>query len=148
MAGGLITPQVAGSVGGVILKEYRRQLAITKKVATRRTLESLESRVLGTVKGQVVEIWGGSGWRHIEVGKRANTKMPVKKTNDGWVLLEPLKEWHETVAPQIPRFLLARKIARDARAGVPLADSALERAWPKVGEVLLAGFSRQMLKNF
>lgn len=135
----------ADAVASTLLSEFQRILVTKGKVATRETYNSLESRIKTTGKGFAVEIWGGPGWRHIEKGKRANTKMPVKKVGETWVLLEPLASWKRLKAPNIPQFLFARGIARRARAGIPLTDPALERSWPRIEDRMAEAFTRGLL---
>lgn len=134
-------------IADILRDEFRRELALKGKIATRDTWNSIETIVRSTVSKDVVDVMGGVGWRHIEVGKRANTKLPVRKNGDKWELLEPLKRWKDTMAPNIPQFPFARAIAKRARAGIPLTTPAFDRAFPKVGEAFIDGFARGLLKS-
>ena len=133
-------------VQSVLLSAFQEQLALKGKIATRATYNSLETSAKGVASGGfIVEVKGGRGWFHIEAGKRANTKLPVKKEGDKFVLLEPLASWAKAKVPNIPYFLLARSIAKKARAGIPLTQPALEKAMPKVEKLVANMYAKAFM---
>ena len=135
-------PRVVERVESLLLASFQRELALKGKIATRATWNSIDTRHMRSVNAVRVEVLGGRGWFHIEAGKRANTKLPVKKGPDGkFRLVEPLLSWKRVVVPNIPDYLLARAIARKARAPVPLTRPATERAMGGVMEAVARGFA-------
>ena len=82
-------------------------------------------------------VYGGEGYIWATLGKKANTKLPMVKSGGVWDLLEPLKTWHGIVTPDIPKFILARAIARKPRSPIDLTGRADKVIRPAVQVALL-----------
>jgi hypothetical protein len=84
------------------------------RVESKRSEDSIESKV-----------YGGAGMKFIVQGKKANTRLPVRKVGDRWELVQELKDWKAVKGLDIPDFLLARGIAKNKRDPVDMASETL-----------------------
>jgi len=110
----------AVALGKKIRTVFQIPLVRNRKVVTKITLNSI--RVVTTHIGNLVtyDVFAGGGYVFIQRGKRANTKFPVKKVGNTFVLVEPLRKWKAAKGLSIPDFLLARSIATNPRRPINL----------------------------
>lgn len=135
-------------VSDIMRTEFQDQFKRVRGTATGDTLKSITVKV--KVTQQLVEwsVFAGPGYIWAVRGKRANTKLPVIRTGSGWELVEPLKRWHQIKTPGMPEFLLARAIARKARAPIPLTERADKRLQPQIQPLLLnSGIDKTILTS-
>jgi hypothetical protein len=120
---------LTGRASFEVKRAMRDSLTRRDKVATRQTYASVNAVSTATPSGSLSVLGSaGEGWRFVEAGKRAGTKLPMVKTADGWRLVDRLAAWKKARALTMPDFLLARKIAVNPRAPVELSRPALHDA--------------------
>lgn len=130
--------QVAIQIGNLTVEEYHDVLDDQNKVATGKTKESIEYEIRIKDKYTVsVVILADKGLFHIEVGKKANTKLPVKKEGDVFVLVDELQDWKDAIVPDFNDYLLARTIAENPREGIPITQIVWDQIKEKISILLL-----------
>lgn len=90
------------------------QTAKSVRVDSERTEGAIESKV-----------YAAGGMKFIVEGKKANTKLPMRKVGDRWELVPQLKSWKAIVGFGGSDYLLARYIAKNERAPVDVASETL-----------------------
>jgi hypothetical protein len=125
--------KVSTAIRGIFVSEFTK----VRGTATGDTLRSINVKVVFGQPFVTWEVYAGEGYVWAQRGKRANTKLPVKKTGNGWELVAPLKRWHAIKTPSMPEFVLARAIARKARAPIPITARADQRISPIVGTIIM-----------
>lgn len=105
-------------------------LALQKndKIVSGKTAKSIRSEIEfpDNQDEANISVVGGEWLRYIIEGKPANTKLPVRKTSDGWELVQDLKNWKAIVGFGGSDFLLARTIAKNPRAPVDIPGDAIK----------------------
>lgn len=128
------------------------QIALERhdKVATGSTLRSIEVRKVAKPTFYGFEVWAGPGFRFTQWGKRANTKLPVYKQGGRFYLVPELAAWKKAVGATMPDFLLARSIARKARAPVDLIGEAEKDIKTYLEKSIIEdlGFEEYFLRQF
>lgn len=113
-------------VSTILAEAYRRVLTQKNKIATRTTINSIKGGHRKNRDGVTAYVSADRGLFFIQSGKRANTKLPMKKTGGKWRLVERLELWKNAVGFGGPDFLLARSIARKSRKGIDITGQVLE----------------------
>lgn len=90
---------------------------------TERSIETVVSERTDTVIGFSTS--GAGAIPFVIEGKPANTKLPVRKTANGFELVTDLQEWKKIRGFGGSDYLLARSIARKAKAPVDLGAESL-----------------------
>jgi len=98
---------------------FQKALEQKNKVATGDTLRSVQVKMRISANFIEFQVYAGVGFKYIEWGKRANTKMPVEKIGNKFFLVKPLAKWKKALSITIPDFVLARAIARNPWRGFP-----------------------------
>lgn len=127
---------------------FQQEFKAVRGTATGETLKSITVKT--TVSKQLVQwnVYAGEGYIWAVRGKRANTKLPMVRTGSGWDLVSNLRRWHQIKTPNMPKFLLARSIARKARAPIPLTERADKKLRPQLQPMLLkSGIDRTILTS-
>jgi len=137
-------------VSGILRRAYQDTLLQNKKVVTRKTYNSIEVdwRVENGVMRQTVS--ARESLLFIIKGRRPGAKLPVKKTEKGFELVDELAEWVVAVGFGGSHYLLARKIARDGIKGVPITDMALQQIKREIADaayIHLPGIARNNLRG-
>lgn len=107
-----------------IRSSFQIALERHEKIATGDTLRSIEVRDKVTANYVRFEVYAGDGFKFVQWGKRANTKLPVYKEGGKFHLVKPLARWKKARGLTMPDFLLARSIAKNPRAGIDLIGEA------------------------
>ena len=120
--------RIGVGIGNVLEKYYKQVLTEKGKIATRRTINSIDPsyKVLGDSVN--VKVTADIGLFFIQSGKRANTKLPLKKQGDKFVLVDRLKDWKSAVNFGGSDYLLARAIAKKARRGIDITGIVIDRS--------------------
>lgn len=126
---------------------YKSVLVENRKVATRRVLNSIKGQFQEQAKGAIIKILADQGLFYIESGKRANTKLPVRKVGDKFELFPRIQEWRDVVGFGGSDYQLAKAIAKKARKGVPITEIVLQRALPQI-RLLVRQWLRNEFTNF
>lgn len=118
---------LAKKIGTLVLDEYRTVLEQNSKIATRKTYNSL--KYIFEVKKDSLKVFisANESLFFIENDKRANTKLPVKRDGDKFVLVDELQDWVKAVSFQGNHYLLARAIAKKFRRGIPITAIVFDR---------------------
>ncbi len=124
---------------------------VTSTVVTLKELNKIVSGATArSIRGETeidndeatINIFGGFGLKYIIEGKPANTKYPMKKEGNKFVLVDELRYWKKLVGFQGSDFVLARSIAKNKRDGIDVAGKTIEyfeKAYiPKTTNALLA----------
>jgi hypothetical protein len=96
------------------------------KVVSGATAKSVRTESETDNEEATISVYAGGGMKYIIEGKPANTKYPMKKEGNKFVLLDELKYWKKLVGFQGSDFLLARTIAQNKRDGIDVAGKSLE----------------------
>lgn len=112
-------------IANILANGYRDVLTRKGKVATRRTINSITPGQRIRSEGVTAYIIADRGLFFIQSGKRANTKLPVRKVSGGFELVPRLKEWSDAVGFGGSDFMLARAIAKKSRAGIDITGQVL-----------------------
>lgn len=96
------------------------------KVATAKTVKSVRTESQKTNEDVSISVFAGGGAKYIVEGKPANTKMPVKKTANGWELVQELKDWKAVRGFEGSDWQLARTIAKNKREPIDVGTKTLE----------------------
>jgi hypothetical protein len=119
---GRIIPQIE--------KDLKQSVVITlfdlNKVVSGATAKSVRTESETDNEEATISVYAGCGMKYIIEGKPANTKYPMKKEGNKFVLLDELKYWKKLVGFQGSDFLLARTIAQNKRDGIDVAGKSLE----------------------
>lgn len=116
-------------------------LARKQKIVSGKTAQSIRNELL-TRSSDLLEMgsFGGEGMQYIIEGKRAGTKLPVRKVGDHFELVQALKDWKSLVGFKGSDYLLAKAIAENSRQGVDIpgmaADVFQERYVDNIQEIL------------
>jgi len=127
-------------------------LSRNKKVVTARTIKSVRAVTIFKENSVEFEAYGAEGMPHIIQGKPANTKYPLdykgtKENKSGKQIkvfeLKPhLKDWKAIVGFGGSDFILARSIAKNARAPIDIASEAINYLSEKVPSMILKQFGK------
>lgn len=131
------TEQTTIKVARLTLEKYGEILSRLNKVATGRTRNSLHYEYDVTPTEVSIKIRSDVGLLFIELGKRANTKLPVRKVNGVWQLVPRLEEWRKAVGFGGTDWQLAYTIAKNPREGIPVTDMVLQELRPIFAALLL-----------
>lgn len=124
-----------------IIKTYLQNKLIQKrKVVTRETFESLDIKGQDNRQFIRISIKGSEAIFFIEAGKRANTKLPVKKVGNEWKLLGNLDAWKVEVGYAGSDFQLASAIAKNSRPPIPIVNEAIKEALPEIEKAIIDHF--------
>lgn len=115
-------------VGNILERHYKQVLAEKGKIATRRTINSINPSYKVTGDSVNIKVSADKGLFFIQSGKRANTKLPLKKSGDRFVLVDRLAEWKGAVGFGGTDYLLARAIAKKARKGIDITGIVIDRS--------------------
>lgn len=96
------------------------------KVATGKTAQSVRTEANSIEMGIAIDVYASGGMKYILEGKKANTKLPVKKVGQKFELVQELKDWKAVRNFKGSDFVLARAIAKNAREPVDVAAEALD----------------------
>lgn len=107
-----------------IRDSFQKALEAHDKVATGDTLRGIKVKIDRDASSITYSVYAGPGFYYTQWGKRANTKLPVYKEGNKFKLVEPLARWKKARGLTMPDFLLARSIARKARAPIDLIGIA------------------------
>lgn len=119
-----LQPTGAALLSRMIRTSFQKALERHDKVATGDTLRSIAVKKKQTKSYLQFLVYAGDGFKYTQWGKRANTKLPVYKEGGKFHLVKPLAAWKKALGLTMPDFLLARSIARKARAPVDLIGEA------------------------
>jgi hypothetical protein len=112
------------------------------KIVSGATARSIRGETEIDNEEATISIFGGFGLKYIIEGKPANTKYPMKKEGNKFVLVDELRYWKKLVGFQGSDFVLARSIAKNKRDGIDVAGKTIEyfeKAYlPKTTNALLA----------
>lgn len=118
---------VGMQVGELGLRQYEHFLTVNQKIVSEQTLRSIHYVIAFTEQYLTITFRANiNGLFWIERGKRANTKLPVTKVGGRFELVENLKQWKEQVGFDGGDFVLARTIARNPRAPLPISQFVSE----------------------
>lgn len=130
----------AAEIGIFTQEAFKEELIRNKKFATRKTVNSIEYEVIINANSISVKIFSNISLVFIESGRRKGAKLPVKKTANGFELVDELKEWVEAVNFTGSYFLLARKISERGIKGVPITDLVLQRIGKDIDRMFVEMF--------
>ena len=133
--------QVGQEVISILLSEYRETLIQYKKVATRKTIESLIGDQDVTTNSLVIKIRARESLFFIISGRRKGAKLPVRKVNGRFELVPELREWKIAVGYRGSDYVLARGISERGIRGVPITSIVLKNVQDKVNELILRRFA-------
>lgn len=105
---------------------YREVLKKYKKVATGRTIRSIEPGHRITETGFVAYVEANIGLFYIQSGRRKGAKLPMEKRGGSWYLKPRLELWKQAVNFGGPDFLLARAISRKGIKGIDITGEVIE----------------------
>lgn len=111
-------------IGDTMIGSIKKVLLQYRKVATKRTYNSLEKQVIKEGETYRVIIWSDVGMKYIITGRKKGGKLPVRKVGNKFELVPRLKAWAKAVFFTGSYYLLARKIARDGIKGIPIVEIA------------------------
>jgi len=143
--------RLADELGQLLTNSVKTRLVQKRKVATAKTLQSIKmERVLDSASRGMFRrhVTGRTAWQNIQGGRRAGSKMPVRRVGNSFEPFPELVEWFTTF--NIPRsawFLIMRKIARDGIKPVDIRDAAVTAARPAMAAISKATAER-LAKEF
>lgn len=123
---------------------YKPVLQANKKVVTRRTFNSFEGDFTASSNNLRIVLTADKALFYIENGKRANTKLPVKKVGGTWQLVERLEEWKDAVNFGGTDYQLAYSIAKNRREGIDISGQAKQRVNKKILEAISTFFRTEI----
>lgn len=124
------------TIAKLVQQEYRDELRRNRKYVTRKTYNSIDYEI--EIKDGCIRIgiYANESLLFIESGRRKGAKLPVKKTVNGFELVDELQEWVEAVRFTGSYYLLARAISKKGIKGVPITDLVLQRIGADVDRML------------
>ena len=127
---------VLNRIGTLFVDEYQQTLVKARKVATRKTIISIDYELTITSTFVKVTITADKSLLFIEKGRRKGAKRPVKKVGDKFELVEPLQEWVRAVGYTGSEYLLAKGISERGIEPTKITEIVVERIDKELRELL------------
>lgn len=128
-----------------ILQAGRKVLKNNKKIATGKTIKSLQIESSQSEFKLSISLSANKGWLFIEKGKRANTKLPV--VPGSFNLVPELQEWADAVNFGGSDYQLAYTIAKKPRKGIDLTGQLIAEITPKFDDISI-GFASEVIPQY
>ncbi len=121
---------IDGRVIQQIEQNLKRSVVIAlfdlKKVVSGATAKSVRTESETEDEEATISVFAGEGMKYIVEGKPANTKYPMRKEGNKFVLLDELRYWKKLVGFKGSDFILARTIAQNERKGIDIAAKTIK----------------------
>lgn len=137
----LALQQIGQEVINILLEEYRTTLIQYKKVATRKTIQSLRGDQDATTNKVIIKINANESLFFIISGRRKGAKLPVRKVNGQFELVPELREWKVAVGYRGADYILAKGISERGIKGIPITSIVLEKVQDRINELILRRFA-------
>lgn len=131
----------------ILVGEYRSTLLRFRKVATRKTFESIAGESDVTTNEVVIKIKANESLLFIISGRRKGAKLPVRKVGDRFELFPDLQEWKVAVGFKGNDYILARAISEKGIKGIPITDMVLEAVQDEITRLITERLARATLNN-
>jgi len=132
----LETDEMVREISVILEDELKGILVQYKKLATKKTYNSVRPESDVTINRANIKVFALESLQFIVSGRRPGAKLPVRKNGDQFELVPELQEWVRAVSFTGSYFLLARSIARRGIKGIPVVDLMMEKARPKIMDVI------------
>ena len=142
--------QIGQEVLTILLNEYRETLTQYKKVATRKTIESLRGEQDATTNRIILKVTANESLFFIISGRRKGARLPVRKVGDKFELVTELQEWKVAVGYRGADYILAKGISERGIKGIPITSIVLQNKKQKILELItrrFADISQEALVN-
>lgn len=133
--------QVGQEILNNLLDEYRTTLIQNKKVATRKTIESLRGDQDATENRIILKINANESLLFIISGRRKGAKLPVRKVSGRFELVPELREWKIAVGYRGADYILAKGISERGIEGIDITAMVIEKTRNKINELILKRFA-------
>lgn len=122
--------------GELLVDTIKGQLVDARKVATKRTINSIQYEIAIQGDNIKITITADKSLLFIESGRRKGAKLPVKNVNGKFELVDRLQEWVDAVGYTGSHYLLAKGISERGIKPTNIINAAVDKISDEISDLL------------
>lgn len=134
--------EMGREIVSLLVRQYQETLTRNRKVATRKTVESVTGEADVTTNEVNIKITANQSLFFIISGRRRGAKLPVRRVGDRFELFPDLQEWKVAVGFRGNDYVLARAISEKGIEGVPITNMVLDAVGDDVRRIVSTTLAR------